>query len=158
MRRRIPNFLRFPQSCAERTNQKQRESQDRANQIEVTPGTVRLAPSHRTAIFASPAERSQIANRLFAVRSASASGCKFLFAWAGCHRTVSMSSPSIICAAIVVWLSTAAVDPANARGTFRLAGAWPSSSAHNQTNGDMERHLHRSGSERSAHAPRANYH
>ena len=37
-----------------------------------------------------------------------------------------MSSPSIVCAAIVVWLATTAVDTANAKGTFRLQGPWPS--------------------------------
>jgi len=63
-----------------------------------------------------------------------------------------MSSPSIICAAIVVLFSITAPDGANARGTFRLEGAWPSSSARNQAN--EQKHLHRSGSAQLAHAPR----
>jgi hypothetical protein len=67
-----------------------------------------------------------------------------------------MSSPSIISLAIIVWLSTAAVDPVNAKGTFRLQGAWPSSFAHNQAN--ENRRLHRFGSEQLAHAPRGNHH
>jgi hypothetical protein len=52
-----------------------------------------------------------------------------------------MSSPSIICVAIVVLLSTAAFDTANAKGTFRLAGPWPSSTALNQANQTAERPL-----------------
>ena len=38
-----------------------------------------------------------------------------------------MSKPLIMCAAIGIWLSTAALDRANAIGTFRLEGPWPSS-------------------------------
>jgi len=40
-----------------------------------------------------------------------------------------MSKPLIMCAAISMWLSTAALDKANAIGTFRLQGPWPSSAA-----------------------------
>ena len=70
--------------------------------------------------------------------------------------TIKMSRPSIICAATIVWLSITAVDGANAKGTFRLEGAWPSSSAHNQTIENSERRLHRSGSARFSHALRGN--
>jgi hypothetical protein len=48
-----------------------------------------------------------------------------------------MSSPSILCAAIVVWLSTTAVDEANAKGTFRLQGPWPSVSMANLSAHDI---------------------
>ena len=42
-----------------------------------------------------------------------------------------MSSPPSVRAAIVVSLSIIAVDVANAKGTFRLQGAWPNVSAAN---------------------------
>jgi hypothetical protein len=69
-----------------------------------------------------------------------------------------MSSPSIICVAIVVLLSTSAIDGANAKGTFRLQGAWPSSSAHNNAIENSDRHFRRSGSEQFAHVPHRPHH
>ena len=44
-------------------------------------------------------------------------------------ETFTMSKLFVMCAAISVWLSTAALDRANAIGTFRLEGPWPSSAA-----------------------------
>jgi hypothetical protein len=64
----------------------------------------------------------------------------------------SMSRLSIICAAIAVWFSTAAVDGANAKGTFRLEGHWRIPSAHSKAIEHSERRLHRSD-----HAPRGNH-
>jgi len=46
-----------------------------------------------------------------------------------------MSKPLIMCAAISIWLSTAALDRAYAIGTFRLEGPWPSSNAQGKANG-----------------------
>jgi len=51
-----------------------------------------------------------------------------------------MSSPSIICAAIVVSLSTIAVEEANAKGTFRLQGPWPSVSVANLSAPNLSAH------------------
>lgn len=46
-----------------------------------------------------------------------------------------MSKVLVMCAATSMWLSTAAVDRANAIGTFRLEGPWPSSSAQGKADG-----------------------
>jgi len=62
-----------------------------------------------------------------------------------------MSRPSIICVAIVVLLSTAPVDGVKAKGTFRLQGPWPSSTAHYKATD------HQSGSEQFAHVLRAKH-
>jgi len=48
-------------------------------------------------------------------------------------RSLSMSRTSIICAVIVLSVSTTAFDGANAKGTFRLQGAWPSVSMANHS-------------------------
>src|SRR3974377_520289 len=58
-------------------------------------------------------------------------------------RLFSMSRLSIICAAIIVWLSTTAVDGANAKGTFRLEGAWRGSFSHNTTHDTTDECLNR---------------
>jgi hypothetical protein len=50
------------------------------------------------------------------------------------RESINMSKFLIMCAALSVWLSTAALDSANAIGTFRLEGPWPSSSAQNEAN------------------------
>jgi hypothetical protein len=49
-------------------------------------------------------------------------------------ESINMSKLLIMCAALSMWLSTAALDSANAIGTFRLEGPWPSSSAQNEAN------------------------
>ena len=51
-----------------------------------------------------------------------------------------MSSPSIISAAIVVSLSTIVVEVANAKGTFRLQGPWPSVSVANLSTPNLSAH------------------
>jgi hypothetical protein len=45
-----------------------------------------------------------------------------------------MNKLLVICASISMWLSTAALDRANAIGTFRLEGPWPSSAAQSKSN------------------------
>jgi hypothetical protein len=46
-----------------------------------------------------------------------------------------MSKVLVMCAATSMWLSMAALDRANAIGTFRLEGPWPSSSAQGKADG-----------------------
>jgi hypothetical protein len=49
-------------------------------------------------------------------------------------ESFTMSKLLVMCAAISLWLSTAALDKANAIGTFRLEGPWPSSTAQSKAN------------------------
>jgi hypothetical protein len=57
-----------------------------------------------------------------------------------------MAKALTVCA-ISIWLSTAVLDVANAVGTFRLTGPWPSSSAQRNLN----QNIHGCSSHRQAH-------
>jgi hypothetical protein len=49
-----------------------------------------------------------------------------------------MSKALVMCAAISMWFSTAALDKANAIGTFRLEGPWPSSAAQSKADSAVD--------------------
>jgi hypothetical protein len=61
-----------------------------------------------------------------------------------------MNKLSIICAAGIICLSTAAVDGVKAKGTFRLQGPWPSLSVDNKI---IEKGLDRCRGEQIHHVP-----